>query len=212
MLRRWRRQGYEPIEPFRRPIEESTASSDTFTIGREGRAIQRDDSGYVLLILEGALRKEVDVTVNVHYPDNEAHSLPEGSELVSGVCHMVSEEIELRKSGSLVINHCVTISSAEDRDSLGVVTRKRRGSSGSCNFQYVDDGDVLVKSDRTEVKLWKLEPAYYGVVCARERREDIGYCGMLYRLKLEAGLAPSMKFVFVVVKDLNIFIKVRTFF
>ena len=198
---------------LRRPIAESTVSSDRFIVGREGRVFsRREEGGYVLRIFEGSFQNEVDVTVTTHLPDSTKYSVPERNELASSVCHIASKKTKLEKSGSLVIYHCINIRNAEDRDSVGMVMcngrRESDFSSGSYQFQLVDERDVDVRSDCVGVKLRKLEPAYYAVVCAKERRGAVGYRGMLYRLRLEADLVSPMKFIFIVVKDLNCFAKV----
>ena len=205
-----RRREYDDLDQLSRPIEESTVSSDKLTIGREGLVFsRREDSGYALQIPEGSFQNEVDVTITVHLPDSTPHSVPEGSELVSGVCHIVSREIELKKDGSLVIDHCANIGSAQDRDSVCVVRYNGRSwidiISGSRRFHYVDDNDINVKSDCVGVTLRKLEPAYYAVTVAKERRGAVEYCGLLY---YEPTTFFPLKFVFMVVKDLNIYVKV----
>lgn len=197
-------------EPLQRPIEESTFSSDSFTIGSKGLVLsRRKESGYALRIPKGSLPNDkVAIKVDAYYPVSKPHFIPERSELVSGVCHIDSKEIELRKSGFLVIDHCMDVRNAEDRDSVGVVTHKRRrenNTSGSHQFQYVDDSDIDVRSDCVEVKLRKLGSVYYAAVCAEERRGGVGYCGLLYR---EAVVLSCTKFYFMVVKDLFFYVKV----
>lgn len=199
--------GQAPID--KAPIDE--APSDEVTIGIEGSTLtQREDCGYALQIPPGSLRKKVDVRVNVYFPDSMTHSVPEGSELVSGVYHIDSVEVELENDASLVIDHCINIRSAED--SVGVVKRNERRernvSDESNQFQYVDHRDVYVRSDCAVVTLRKLEPASYAVVHKKERREAVAYCGLLYLLKSEDSLASPMQFTFMVVKDLNCYVKV----
>ena len=202
----------EPAVEFRPPpstlIQKSMgqAPSDIVTIDREGYI--RKGSGYALRI-----PYKVDVCrVTISLLDSVAHPVPKGSEVVSGICHIDSIEVELKKCGSLVIDHCINIRSAEDLDSVGVVTRygrrERNASNGSDQFQYVDDSDVDVRSDCAVVRLRKLEPASYAVVCAKDRREAVAYCGLLYRLQLEADLVSPLKFIFSVVKYLKCYIKV----
>ena len=201
---------YRP--PPSTPIQESMdqAPSDIVTIDREGCI--RKGSGYALRIPPGSFPYKVDARVTISLPDSVAHPVPKGSEVVSGICHIDSVEVELKKRGSLVIDHCINIRSAEDRDSVGVVTRygrrERNASNGSDQFQYVDDSDVDVRSDCAVVRLRKLEPASYAVVCAKDRREAVAYCGLLYRLQLEADLVSPLKFIFSVVKYLKCYIKV----
>jgi len=121
--------------------------------------------------------------------------------------------VEPKESGSLVIDHCINIKCAEDRKSVHVVTRydgrrESNATNGSDQFQYVDGRDVDVRNDCAVVTLRTLKPASYAVVCAKERREAVAYCGLLYRLQLEADLVSPLKFIFSVVKYLKCYIKV----
>ena len=191
------------------PIQESTrVSSDKFTIGREGFAIRREASGYALRFPEGSVPPGVDVTVTVYRPDPKAYSVPEGNELVSGVCHILSNrEIELERSGSgLALDHCINVGNAEDRDSVSVFTYNERGEGGA-----MDERDIDVQSDCVWVKLKKLGSWFYGIVFPKKRRGAVRYCGVVYRLQLEANLISSMKFFFMVVKELTFYVKVQLY-
>lgn len=180
-------------------------SSDTFTIGREGgRFSRREERGYELLVPQGSVPSELEVKVDVHYP-YFTHSESEETELMSGVVHIESKETELEDGNpaSLLMEHCINIESAEDRDSVDVVTQEEE------EFISVDDSDVDVRIGCVQVMLKKLGSLYYAVIRRGKRKGAVAYCGMMYRLKLEASLGSSMKFFFMVVKDLSICIKVR---
>ena len=203
---------YRPLAPPRgTPFHESMGQSPSGIVTTG--CIRKDSgSGCTLWIPPGSFPYKVDIQVSMSLPDSVAHPVPEGSEVVSGICHIDSVEVELKKRGSLVIDHCINIRSAEDRDSLDVVTRNERRerniNNGSDQFQYVDGNDFVVKNDCVVVTLRKLEPASYAVVCAKDRREAVAYCGLLYRLQLEADLVSPLKFIFSVVKYLKCYIKV----
>jgi len=204
---------FSPPPPVR-PIQEATiqAPSRASVSNHEVCVIsRREDCGYACRIPEGSVDEDNNITVTVHLPESETYSVPKGSEFVSGVCHIVSKETKL-ESGSLVIDHCINARSAEDRDSVRVVIRhgrrERSASSGSNRFQYIDDRDVDVRNDCAVVTLRTLKPASYAVVCAKEKREAVAYCGLLYRLKSEDSATAPMKFIFMVIKDLNNYIKV----
>ncbi len=127
----------------------------------------------------------------------------EGDEVVSGVYQFQSEEVKLEKDGSITIDHCVNIRSEEDRDSINLVRAR-----GQDPYVTVDDSQVEVRGSSVLVSLKELAWYSYAVVYTKACRSFVGYCGILYRLKKEAGMTTSLSFHFIVVKDLNICIKV----
>ncbi len=124
---------------------------------------------------------------------------------MSGVYQLQSEEVKLERGGSITIDHCVNISNEEDRDSIRVVRAQKGGP-----YEYIDNSQFEVTGSSVLVRLTELVSSCYAVVYPAVRRSSVGYCGILYRLKKEADMTTSLSFFFIVVKDLNICIKVST--
>ncbi len=129
--------------------------------------------------------------------------LPEGTELVSGVYEMQSREVRLSKPVSFTCKHCCDVPD-EELASLCAVRARGQG-----RFEPVDDSQVEIRSSSVVLKLTELATACYAVVATVAARRFVGYCGILYRLQKEGKMATSMTFHFIVVKDLNVCIKVR---
>ncbi len=126
--------------------------------------------------------------------------------MMSGVYQVESKKFKLERGGFITIDHCVNIRNEEDRDSIRVVRARGQGL-----YDDVDYSQVEVRSSSVRVRLKELASSCYIVVYPTVRRSSVGYCGMVYRLTKEAGMTTTLIFRFIVVKDLNICIKVSIY-
>ncbi len=171
-----------------------------------GRFGDSSEDGYELEIPQGALPPDVDqldVTIQPHISNSKKRPLPEGTELVSGVYEIQCTEVRLSKAVSFTCDHCCEVPD-KDRASLHVV--RARGQGG---FEPVDDSQVEIRRSSVVLKLSKLETSCFAVVATVAVRRFVSYCGTAYCLKKEGRMATSVTFHFIVVKDLNVCIKVR---
>ncbi len=166
---------------------------------------QRSVTGIELQLPQGSLPRGVDVSIQSYLNNPFKQSVSEGSQVVSGVYEVQStEEVKLERGGSITIDHCVHTSNDEDRDFIRVVRAQKGGP-----YEYVDNSQFEVKPDSSVlVMLMELASSCYAVVYITVRRSSVGYSGVLYRLKKETDMITSLSFRFIVVKKLNICIKV----
>ena len=146
--------------------------------------------------------------VSMHLTDPHTQSLPEGKDFASGILHAQSDDIRLpeTKDAAVQVDHCLNITSEEDRDAIGVVRARGQGS-----YEMVDRRQIDVRSSSVIVKLKELTSLYLGVVYTVVRRRSVSYCGILYRVQKEGFLNTLLRFHFIVIKDLSPCIEVTAF-
>ena len=179
-------------------------------VGKEGGTLgQVSKDGYQLRISKDALPPDVDLTnifMEISLGNPHKGSLPVGQDLVSGILRMqTNHDIRVRgeRGVSVQAEHCVNITSEEVCESIGTVMAHGEGP-----YEYVDKSQVEVRSSSVLVWLKEVTSFYLGVVYTVAGRRFVGYCGLLYTLRREAALVTSLRFHFIVVKDLSPCIKV----
>ena len=102
-----------------------------------------------------------------------------------------------RRGASVELQHPVNITNEELRSSVSPVMALGQGP-----YKSVDKSRYVVGISSVVVWLKEVTSLYLGVVHTVALRRFVNYCGLLYR---EAGLASSssLRFHFIVVKDLN---------
>ncbi len=179
---------------------EPPVSTQRFTITREGGTFgQRSDTGFELQVPHGSLLRSIVVSIQSHLAHTRRQEFP--GNVVSGVYQVQSEEVKLERGGSITIDHCVNTISEMDRWYIRLVRAQRGGP-----YEYDLDHQVEVRGSSILVRLKELASSCYAVVFPA--RSSVDYCGILYRLKKEADMTISLRFDFIVVRDLNICIKV----
>ncbi len=171
-----------------------------------GRFGDSSEDGYELEIPQGALPPDVDqldVTIQPHISNSKRRPLPEGTELVSGVYEIQSTEVGLSKAVSFTCDHCCDVPD-ENHASLRVVRAREQGE-----FEPVDNSQVEVRRSSVVLKLKELATSCLAVVATVAGRKFVSFCGIMYRLKKEGRMTTSLTFHFIVIKDLNVCIKVR---
>lgn len=145
------------------------------------------------------------VSMTMYLGNPHTKSLPKDKDLASGVLQVQSDNIRLseKKNAAVQVDHCMNITSEEDRDAIGVVRARGQGS-----YEMVDKKQIDIRSSSVIVKLQELTSLYLGVVYTVARRRSVSYCGILYRIQKEGFLNTLLRFHFVVIKDLSPCIKV----
>ena len=169
------------------------------------------ESGYQLQFPKDALPGNIKMYVQHTHSDPLNRLPPEGERFVSGVLYIQPERDTLlrgERRASVRLEHCVNTCSIDADRSLGVGVAVVHEQG---QYELVDESQVdKARSSSNSVFLWltKLTSYYFGVVYKKTARVSVAYCGLLYR---EATLATSLRFKFIVVKDLTICIKVSMY-
>lgn len=161
------------------------------------------EDGYQLHVPKGALKHNTQLMMGYTYTDPKDRHPPKGELFVSGVLHIEPERITrvpTERDVSIQLEHCIDRTRDGSNQHVGVVLAQEDGE-----YEPID----RIQVDGTSVIVWlkDLGSYYIGVVYTIAARWFVAYRGFLYR---EAELTNSLRFYFIVVKDLYTCIKVST--